>query len=85
VSPGVIPTNGSHWQEQLKPAAYVPNVWAPELICTTCSRTEDKCKAQRAGDDDHPFVSRARNAAETRRPPEAITAIVTDLRNQETP
>jgi hypothetical protein len=83
-SPGVLPTAGPHWRNPESAPRPPLNTWEADLICTTCSRPEASCKAIRHADDDHPFVSRAKNSIETMRPPAAVAAIVTDLRNQET-
>lgn len=83
ITPGVIPKlGGSHWQEQLKPGLYEPNVWDPADVCTTCSLTRAACQGRpRVADDDHEFVSRAHNAAATARPAEELERIVTALRD----
>jgi hypothetical protein len=82
-SPGVLPTAGPHWRNPETAPRIVLNTWDANAICTTCSRQEAQCKTVRHADDDHPYVSRAANAKAASRPPEAVAAIVTDLRNQE--
>ena len=64
-----------------KPPPFKPSTWDPAAICTTCSRPEAQCRAVRHADDDHPFISRAVNAQQTDRPPEAVVRIVDDLRD----
>jgi hypothetical protein len=65
---------------ETKPPLFKPTTWDPNAICTTCSRPEAQCKAVRHAGDDHEFVSRAANAQQTERPPEAVALIVTSLR-----
>lgn len=63
-----------------------PPPWQPDTICTTCSQPEATCNARtRYADDDHAFVSRARNAQDTARPAEAVARIVSDLYDRMTP
>jgi hypothetical protein len=81
-TPGVIPSNGTHWQEQLKPPPFQPSTWDPAAVCTTCSRQEAQCRSVRHGDDKHPFVSRAVNAQQTERPAEAVALIVAELKER---
>ena len=78
-TPGVIASPGMAIPETKAPLM-TPNTWDPDAVCTTCSKTQSVCEARvRFGDDDHVFVSRARNAAETARPPDAVARIVADL------
>lgn len=81
-SPGVLPSAGPHWRNPETAPRTGPNTWEPDKVCTTCSRPEAACKAIRHADDDHPFISRAHNAQDTTRPTEAVTQIVSDLREQ---
>ena len=81
-SPGVLPSAGPHWRNPESTPRAPLNTWESDKVCTTCSRVEAKCAANRAAGDDHPFVSRAANAAATARPPEAVALIVADLRQQ---
>ena len=65
-TPGVIPSAGNHWAEQLK-----PQPWQPERIpaaerCSVCSKSRTDCEAKRASQrgmdptdpryDDHTFA-----------------------------
>lgn len=72
-TPGVIPSNGSHWQEQLKPARWEPTAgpW-----CGICGRAK-------AGhpDSDHPFE----RPADRRLPAEQVASVVSELRDYLTP
>ena len=47
-TPGVIPTAGSHWAEQLAPQPFTPTAAPPGTRCTICGRTEH-------GPTDHDF------------------------------
>lgn len=65
VSPGVIPSNGSHWQEQLKPEKWQPTVLEPAERCSICSQDPIGCETRRVNQrgmdpddprfDDHSF------------------------------
>ena len=83
-TPGVLSAAGTRIPE-LKAGRFQPDTWEPDTICTTCSKPEPKCRSTRFADDDHPFVSRARNAQATARPTEAVARIVADLRDHTTP
>lgn len=37
-TPGVIPTEGSHWQEQLKPPLFRPQPYAADRFCHICGQ-----------------------------------------------
>lgn len=50
VSPGVIPSNGSHWQEQLKPEKWAPERVEPGERCGTCGLSQPRCVAAPHGD-----------------------------------
>lgn len=53
ITPGVIPSNGTHWQEQLKPAKWQPDT---SPMCRTCGKTRPGCEGTpRFQDDDHEF------------------------------
>jgi hypothetical protein len=72
VSPGVIPSPGSHWQVAMKPPPFVPNVLGPGDRCGICGQSRDRCTtAPRFGDpkrdenDDHVFTPDYRPPTET--------------------
>lgn len=52
-SPGVIPTNGPHWREQLAPGGFVPNNVGRGERCSVCSLSEPACRIR--WDKDHKF------------------------------
>lgn len=52
-SPGVIPSAGTHWQEQLKPEKWQPDSTDPHLRCSTCDEREPICRTRWAGDHDY--------------------------------
>ena len=54
-TPGVIPTAGSHWQEQLKPEPWKPNAIPREDRCGICGKAREVCEGRRAPLDDHSF------------------------------
>lgn len=54
-NPGVIPSNGSHWQESAAVRSYIPHIVAPEHRCGICSKAREKCARERVADDDHAF------------------------------
>lgn len=54
-SPGVIPSNGSHWAESASVAVYAPRIIAPENRCGICSKDREHCPRERVADDDHVF------------------------------
>ena len=83
-TPARVLEAGPWWRAAgMEGATWRPEAWEPDKICTTCSKSEDVCRSRpRFGDDDHKFVSRARNAADTARPAEAVVRIVADLRDQ---
>lgn len=54
-SPGVIPSNGSHWAESAAVASYIPNVIPPAERCGICNKGREKCARERVADDDHVF------------------------------
>lgn len=57
-TPGVIPANGSHWQEQLKPQPFVPRFLGAGERCSICSMSDAACRI-RHSTDDHEFESAA--------------------------
>jgi hypothetical protein len=80
-TPARVLEAGPWWRAAgIEGAATKPTPWEPHLICTTCSKTEDRCKATRFAGDDHPFVSRARNAQDTDRPADVTHRLVVGLR-----
>lgn len=52
-SPGVIPSKGSHWDEQLKPPKWTPDSSNPMLRCSTCDLHERDCRSRWSGDHDY--------------------------------
>ena len=53
-TPGVIPaTNGSHWQEQLKPPPFQPDSTWNHLRCSACGLHEADCRVRWSGDHDY--------------------------------
>ena len=52
-TPGVIPTAGSHWQEQLKPEPWRPDQTPREERCGICAKPRERCQGQRVAGDDH--------------------------------
>jgi hypothetical protein len=79
-TPGVIPTNGSHWREQLAPLPYAPNVLDRSQRCSICSLSEPACRIRWHAD--HEFKSAAaaaKEAAET--DPDAIQAALAAIRD----
>lgn len=75
-TPGVIPTNGSHWNVAFKPGPYVPNVIPPEVRCSTCGLAESDCKRTWAKHPDpHEFAPDFRPDPTT-----DITRVVEELR-----
>lgn len=57
-TPGVLPTAGPHWREQLAPASFVPNVIDLAERCSVCSMSEASCRIRHKVDD-HEFESAA--------------------------
>jgi hypothetical protein len=53
VSPGVIPKDGSHAREQLKPPPFVPDSMDHHLRCSTCDLREGECRRRWAGDHEY--------------------------------
>ncbi len=53
VSPGVIPSEGSHSREQLKPPKWEPDSIDAHLRCSTCDLRESECRARWSGDHDY--------------------------------
>jgi len=73
ISPGVIPSAGSHWNEQLKPAKFKPQVLKPEERCKTCGKSQHDCVRNPWADHDF--------EADIHRPRELdITPVVTELK-----
>ncbi len=55
-TPGVIPTNGSHWTAAAKVAVTPPDNTPAGDRCTVCSKPEQACMSRpRFADDDHAF------------------------------
>lgn len=84
-SPGVIPANGSHWQEQLKPEKWQPETLDPAERCGVCGKARQRCEsAPRFADDDHVFAPDFRKPIETN-VPLTVQAIREQLTTQPTP
>ena len=78
-SPGVIPTNGSHWAESAAVASYIPNVIPPAERCGICNKARAKCVSDpRHADDDHVFDDGRRNEFD-------VPRVVADLKAQVVP
>ena len=78
-SPGVIPTNGSHWAESAAVASYIPNVIPPAERCGICNKARTKCQSDpRHADDDHVFDDGRRNEFD-------VPRVVADLKAQVVP
>lgn len=55
-TPGVIPTAGTHWQEQLKPPKFIPDSEDHHLRCSVCGQRQFACETRpRYADDDHEY------------------------------
>lgn len=57
-TPGVIPTAGEHWREQLAPLPFTPRTMDASERCSVCSMTEAACRIRHSVDD-HEFESAA--------------------------
>ena len=78
-SPGVIPSNGSHWAESAAVASYIPNVIPPAERCGICNKARQKCQTDpRHADDDHVFDDGRRNEFD-------LPRVVADLKAQVVP
>lgn len=78
INPGVIPSNGSHWQEQLKPPKWTPELLEPVERCSVCTKSAALCASTpRFADDDHTFTADFRIQAMT---PDAIAETVQTLK-----
>jgi hypothetical protein len=76
ISPGVIPSSGTHWQVQMKPPSFVPNVLGPGERCGVCGKSAEVCRtAPRFADDDHAFTPDYRAPTDT-----DVTATVAALK-----
>lgn len=73
-TPGVIPTPGSHWREQLAPLPFVANVIDRAERCSVCSLSEPACRIRWASD--HEFRSAALAAKEAAAGDPAAQAVV---------
>lgn len=82
-TPAVISAPGTRIPE-LKAGRFEPDTWEPDLICSTCSKPEARCRSIRFADDDHTFVSRAHARRQSDRPAEAVARIVGDLHERVT-
>lgn len=56
-TPGVIPKNGPHAQEQLKPPKWEPDSHDAHERCSTCDLRPAECRRRWAGD--HEYVARS--------------------------
>lgn len=64
ITPGVIPKNGPHANEVLKPPRWEPDVVPPEERCTVCTKARHVCESTpRYADDDHTFAPDFRQPA----------------------
>lgn len=73
-TPGVIPTPGDHWREQLKPQPFTPQVMSPNDRCSVCSLSEPACRIRWAADHDfQPAAIAVKTAAPP--DPERLAAI----------
>lgn len=77
-TPGVIPTAGSHWREQLAPQPWTPNVLDRSERCTVCSLSEPTCRIRWHAD--HEFESAA-HAAKRAVDPEAMHTAIAAIRD----
>lgn len=79
ITPGVIPKNGPHANEQLKPPKWEPDVVEAAERCSTCGKRRDECeRLPRFADDDHTFAPDFKD----RRPSEAAALIRAALREE---
>jgi len=81
-SPGILPTAGPHWREQLKPLPFTPQVLDSTQRCSICSMTEAACRI-RHDVTDHEFESAAMAAkrrAEADPEAEAVQGAVAALK-----
>jgi hypothetical protein len=79
-SPGVIPSSGPHWREQLKPQPFTPRILTAGERCSICSMSETSCRLRHSVDD-HEFESAAMAAKRAEAiPPEAISTAIAALR-----
>lgn len=77
VSPGVIPSNGSHWQEQLKPAKWEPEKVPPAERCSACSHLRHDAKCPKCPPiDDHEFAPDFKQVV-----PGGVKSVVDELRD----
>lgn len=84
-SPGVIPTNGPHWNERLAEPKWQPTILAPNERCSVCSLREDQCRTRAAADPDpHHFVP-ASDAAAWKSDPDRAKAVTDALRAEVQP
>lgn len=82
-TPGVIPTNGSHWAESAAVRPYTPDTHPTADRCSTCFEPEDRCR--RLWRDDHDYRSVAQAAAESTRAPETAKRIVDAVKAEVAP
>jgi hypothetical protein len=79
-TPGILPTAGPHWREQLKPLPFTPQVLDSSQRCSICSMTEAACRI-RHDVTDHEFESAAMAAKRrAEADPEAVTGAIHALK-----
>lgn len=80
-TPGVIPTNGSHWTESAAVTTFVPQKFDRAGCCSVCSMSETACRMRWAGD--HEFV--AVEVAAARKGAVDVPRVVAELKGQVVP